>query len=253
MNKYKTPAGNTYSEDELRAKYGDQFDSLVADGTLVLVSSGEKKNPSDTSDSDLEVEVTESTTETEEQPGSSDSLNPILANKNSLFTTPVGNTYRQEELLEKYGNDFYNLVNDGTLTLSENQPEENVLVEEEDTFDPNSEEVQNQLLVGNKNLELLNSVGYIEANEDNTVMDIADNLELVANLPPWQQEMMANKEKSYRVKDENGEFVFKKASELGHSYANIELGDLHYFGYGVEEDNEIAKDYYYIYKGIYYD
>jgi len=214
MNKYKTPAGNTYSEDELRAKYGDQFDSLVADGTLVLVSSGEKKNPSDTSDSDLEVEVTESTTETEEQPGSSDSLNPILANKNSLFTTPVGNTYRQEELLEKYGNDFYNLVNDGTLTLSENQPEENVLVEEEDTFDPNSEEVQNQLLVGNKNLELLNSVGYIEANEDNTVMDIADNLELVANLPPWQQEMMANKEKSYRVKDENGEFVFKKASEL---------------------------------------
>ena len=39
---------------------------------------------------------------------------------------------------------------------------------------------------------------------------------------------------------------FKKASELGHSYANIELGDLHYFGYGVEEDNEIAKDYYYI-------
>lgn len=214
MNKYKTPAGNTYSEDELRAKYGDQFDSLVADGTLVLVSSGEKKNSNETSDSDLEVEVTESTTETEEQPGSSDSLNPILANKNSLFTTPVGNTYRQEELLEKYGNDFYNLVNDGTLTLSENQPEENVLVEEEDTFDPNSEEVQNQLLVGNKNLELLNSVGYIEANEDNTVMDVADNLELVANLPPWQQEMMANKEKSYRVRDENGEFVFKKASEL---------------------------------------
>ena len=141
MNKYKTPAGNTYSEDELRAKYGDQFDSLVADGTLVLVGSDEKKNPNVTSDSSLETEVTESTTETEEQPGSSDSLNPILANKNSLFTTPVGNTYRQEELLEKYGNDFYNLVNDGTLALSENQPEENVLVEEEDTFDPNSEEV----------------------------------------------------------------------------------------------------------------
>ena len=39
---------------------------------------------------------------------------------------------------------------------------------------------------------------------------------------------------------------FKKASELGHSYANIELGDLHYFGYGVDEDTEIAKDYYYI-------
>ncbi len=214
MNKYKTPAGNTYSEDELRAKYGDQFDSLVADGTLVLVSSDEKKNPSATSDSNLETEVTESTTETEDQPGSSDSLNPILANKNSLFTTPVGNTYRQQELLEKYGNDFYNLVNDGTLTLSENQPEENVLVEEEDTFDPNSEEVQNQLLVGDKNLELLNSVGYIEANENNTVMDIADNLELVENLPPWQQEMMANKEKSYKVRDENGEFVFKKASEL---------------------------------------
>ena len=121
MNKYKTPAGNTYSEDELRAKYGDQFDSLVADGTLVLVGSDEKKNPNVTSDSSLETEVTESTTETEEQPGSSDSLNPILANKNSLFTTPVGNTYRQEELLEKYGNDFYNLVNDGTLALSENQ------------------------------------------------------------------------------------------------------------------------------------
>ena len=214
MNKYKTPAGNTYSEDELRAKYGDQFDSLVADGTLVLVSSDEKKNSNETSDSDLEVEVTESTTETEKQPGSSDSLNPIIANKNSLFTTPVGNSYRQEELLEKYGNDFYNLVNDGTLTLSENQPEENVLVEEEDTFDPNSEEVQNQLLVGNKNLELLNSVGYIEANEDIPLMDIAENLNVMADLPPWQQEVMANKEKSYRVKDENGEFVFKKASEL---------------------------------------
>ena len=36
---------------------------------------------------------------------------------------------------------------------------------------------------------------------------------------------------------------FKKASELGHSYANIELGDLHYFGYGVDEDTEIAKDF----------
>jgi hypothetical protein len=214
MNKYKTPAGNTYSEDELRAKYGDQFDSLVADGTLVLVSSDEKKNSNETSDSDLEVEVTESTTETEEQPGSSDSLNPIIANKNSLFTTPVGNTYKQEELLEKYGNDFYNLVNDGTLTLSENQPEENVLVEEEDTFDPNSEEVQNQLLVGNKNLELLNSVGYIEANQANNIMNIAEDLDLLADLPPWQQEMYANKEKSYVVKDENGKNVFKKASEL---------------------------------------
>ena len=43
MNRYKTPAGNEYSEQELRAKYGDQFDSLVADGTLVLVGSSEKK------------------------------------------------------------------------------------------------------------------------------------------------------------------------------------------------------------------
>ena len=101
MNRYKTPAGNEYSEQELRAKYGDQFDSLVADGTLVLVGSSEKKNPNETSDSDSEVEVTESTTETEEQPGSSDSLNPILANKNSLFVTPVGNTYRQGRVGKK--------------------------------------------------------------------------------------------------------------------------------------------------------
>ena len=218
MNRYRTPAGNEYSEQELRAKYGDQFDSLVADGTLVLVGSSEKKNPNETSDSDSEVEVTESTTETEEQPGSSDSLNPIIANKNSLFVTPVGNTYRQEELVKKYGNDFYNLVNDGTLTLSENQPEENVLVEGEDTFDPNSEEVQNQLLIGNKNLELLNSVGYLEATQDDPTKDlrtyIEDNPEFLEGLPPWTQESMLAKEKQYRVRDKNGEFVYKKASEL---------------------------------------
>ena len=37
MKRYKTPAGNEYSEEELRSKYGEQFDSLVADGTLELV------------------------------------------------------------------------------------------------------------------------------------------------------------------------------------------------------------------------
>ena len=80
-------------------------------------------------------------------------------------------------MVKKYGNDFYNLVNDGTLTLSENQPEENVLVESEDAFDPNSEEVQNQLLIGNKNLELLNSVGYFEATQDDPTKDLRTYIE----------------------------------------------------------------------------
>ena len=62
----------------------------------------------------FEVEVTESTTETEEQIRSSDSLNPILANKNSLFVTPVGNTTKRG-VGKKVWNDFYNLVNDELL------------------------------------------------------------------------------------------------------------------------------------------
>ena len=38
---------------------------------------------------------------------------------------------------------------------------------------------------------------------------------------------------------------FKKVSELVHSYANIELGDLHYFGYKAKKTMR-RKDYYYI-------
>ena len=76
MKRYKTPAGNEYSEEELRSKYGEQFDSLVADGTLQLVGeavNSEKKNPIVTP-SDGEEVLTESTTETEIQDGVSDSL-----------------------------------------------------------------------------------------------------------------------------------------------------------------------------------
>ena len=76
MKRYKTPAGNEYSEEELRSKYGEQFDSLVADGTLQLVGeavNSEKKNPIVTSLDGEEV-LTESTTETEIQDGVSDSL-----------------------------------------------------------------------------------------------------------------------------------------------------------------------------------
>ena len=36
--KYKTPAGNIYTESELRKKYPDQFDSLVSNNKLTLVS-----------------------------------------------------------------------------------------------------------------------------------------------------------------------------------------------------------------------
>ena len=76
MKRYKTPAGNEYSEEDLRSKYGEQFDSLVADGTLQLVGesvNSEKKNPIVTP-SDGEEVLTESTTETEVQDGVSDSL-----------------------------------------------------------------------------------------------------------------------------------------------------------------------------------
>jgi len=38
--KYKTPAGNIYTESELRKKYPDQFDSLVSNNKLTLVSDG---------------------------------------------------------------------------------------------------------------------------------------------------------------------------------------------------------------------
>ena len=38
--KYKTPAGNIYTESELRKKYTDLFDSLVSNNTLTLVSDG---------------------------------------------------------------------------------------------------------------------------------------------------------------------------------------------------------------------
>ena len=43
MKRYKTPAGNEYSEEELRSKYGEQFDSLVADGTLELVGEARRQ------------------------------------------------------------------------------------------------------------------------------------------------------------------------------------------------------------------
>lgn len=123
MKKYRTPAGNVRSETDLIAKYGqDRFDELVKEGTLELVlgDDTEKKNPNDTSDSNSETEVTESTTETTLADSFSDSSSPLYQN-NSLFTTPAGNEYTQEELIGKYGNQFYDLVSDGQLSFTGNQ------------------------------------------------------------------------------------------------------------------------------------
>lgn len=77
MKKYKTPAGNVYSEEELRSKYGDKFDSLVSAGTLTLAEGGEaeKKNPNPTSASGLDQENTGSTINPNQPPGSLESSN----------------------------------------------------------------------------------------------------------------------------------------------------------------------------------
>ena len=78
MNKYKTPSGDVLTEQELRSRYGDQFDSLVAEGVLTLVegTEAEKKNPVVTSGSDSEEENTVSTTNQTLAPGFSDSSAP---------------------------------------------------------------------------------------------------------------------------------------------------------------------------------
>ena len=93
MKKYKTPAGNTYSEEELKSKYGDQFESLVTDGTLILVegTEDEKKNPNPTSNSNSQEEDVDSTIVEDQQSGLLDSSSQTTGNKNTLYITPSGN------------------------------------------------------------------------------------------------------------------------------------------------------------------
>ena len=98
MKRYKTPAGNEYSEEELRSKYGEQFDSLVADGTLELVGEAidtEKKNPVVTP-SDGEEAVTVSTTETETPLGSSDGLEVNVEQVEEVVETVPVEDYRNQ-------------------------------------------------------------------------------------------------------------------------------------------------------------
>jgi len=246
METYKTPAGNILSKDDLITKYGqERFDQLVSDGTLVLESSGdtEKKNPNESSNVSSETEVTESTTETTESDGSLDSSNPLFQN-NSLFTTPAGNEFTQEELLGKYGDQFYDLVNNKTLTFTGNTRED---TPEEPEEEINLEEIQ---ALNEETLNLLNSVGYLDAeNEDKQKriesikqryidqgkevpsdeeaekiyqrdygnlgsfrMD-AKTGELIM-MSPWEVQSLDSQEKYYSVKDENGNIVRKKGSEL---------------------------------------
>ena len=80
---YTTPNGQQVGESELKSYYGDEFDSLVEDGTLKAeVSSTENIQPS---------------------------------NGEILYTTPNGMEVGESELKSYYGDEFDSLVQDGTL------------------------------------------------------------------------------------------------------------------------------------------
>ena len=196
MKKYKTPKGNVLSEEELKAKYGERFDSLVLDGTLTLVegSEDEKKNPIGTSNSNSQEGVMDSTTGVDQQPGSLDSSNQITGDNTTLFITPAGNEVSQKELIEKYGNQFYDLVEDGTLKSSGNKTE---VIEEEIIFDETLLENQELLFENQANINILNSVGYFDQNKP--------ELEFMPGV---------DKNKFYIKSQETGEFNLLKDNEI---------------------------------------
>tara|TARA_B100000963_G_scaffold75320_1_gene63473 strand:+ start:29826 stop:36614 length:6789 start_codon:yes stop_codon:yes gene_type:complete len=130
MNKYKTPSGDVLTEEELRSRYGDQFDSLVADGVLTLVEGeeAEKKNPVVTSGSDSEQENTVSTTNLNNTPGFSDSSDPIEINEDVNFDISLPKN--QQTLVENKSNlDILNSIG----FFDDNKPEMVVLDEKNQT------------------------------------------------------------------------------------------------------------------------
>jgi hypothetical protein len=166
---YKLAKDNGYTDDT------DQFKTLVG--------FAEKKNQVDTP-SDGQEEVTESITETETIPGSSDSLEE----QDEVAVIP---------LVQDDNGDLAPFIEIPPV----NQPDSVVVDTEEVEINP-------ELLEQSKsNLELLNSVGYMEAKGENR--NILDGLKEKGDERADDIIM----EKTYPVM-ENGQVVYKKEEEI---------------------------------------
>ncbi len=102
-------------------------------------------------------------------------------------------------------------ITPGSLDSSDQTPIEIPIVEEEEeiVFDETTPENQELLLKNQSNIDLLNSVGYIEANEGVKSMISTEGL------TDFDKERLESKEKTYRLKNnETGEFEYKKESEI---------------------------------------
>ena len=201
MNRYRTPAGNEYSEEELRAKYGDQFDSLVADGTLELVGEAvdtEKKNLVDTPSGGEEV-LTESTTKTETPLGSSDGLEVNADITEEVVETVPVEDYRNQEKL--YDEETSRLIeanpdaNEEELQAIFNRddvPSQEVYdaIESDDNAIYDLEEKKNKI-------SILENSGYIGLNPETRFTDITSISIEDSNLSDFDKERLRKREKQY--------------------------------------------------------
>ena len=102
-------------------------------------------------------------------------------------------------------------ITPGSLDSSDQTPIEIPIVEEEEeiVFDETTPENQEFLVKNQSNIDLLNSVGYIEANEGVKSMISTEGL------TDFDKERLESREKTYRLKNnETGEFEYKKESEI---------------------------------------
>jgi len=112
MPSYKTPNGNILEESVLREQYGERFDKFVAEGLLVLVEDDENLKKKD-SDLPVQEEVTESITETQTTPTSSESSERVieveLEDPKKSFDSEVFREMTPEEKIST-GTDDYNYL-----------------------------------------------------------------------------------------------------------------------------------------------
>ena len=102
-------------------------------------------------------------------------------------------------------------ITPGSLDSSGQPPIEIPIVEEEEeiVFDETTPENKELLIKNQSNIDLLNSVGYIEANEG------IESVISSEGLTNFDKERLESKEKSYRLKNnKTGEFEYKKESEI---------------------------------------
>ena len=236
MKRYKTPAGNEYSEEELRSKYGEQFDSLVADGTLELVGEAidtEKKNPVVTP-SDGEEAVTVSTTETETPLGSSDGLEVNVEQVEEVVETVPVEDYRNQVKL--YDEETSRLIeanpgaNEQQLEAIFNRDD----VPSQDIYDAieSDDNAIYDLEEKNNKISTFQNSGYIGLNRDEglnePLLEYAKGLTLSvddSNLSDFDKERLRNREKEYGfLNPETGKTEFKKESDIDSDLLNsIEL------------------------------